>query len=73
MQRVTIPQQKPFIKPATILLYSGRTFCAQTIVTGCANIVVNPIKKKIKRDIFGLVLYTKLKNIIKGNVAHIEK
>ena len=28
------PQQKPFINPATMLLYFGKVFCAQTKVTG---------------------------------------
>ena len=47
MHNATIPQQNPLINPATILLYSGKVLCAQTIVTGCANIVVNPIAKNI--------------------------
>ena len=50
MHNATIPQQNPLINPATILLYSGRVLCAQTIVTGCANIVVNPIAKNITSD-----------------------
>ena len=60
-QSATIPQQKPFINPATILLYSGSVFCAQTITIGCASIVVNPINVNVKRDIIGFYEFERYK------------
>ena len=51
----TIPQEKPTISPATMLLNSGMIFCAITTVTGWANIVANPIDKKKMIDIIGCV------------------
>ena len=48
-----IPQQNPLINPAIMLLYCGNAFCASTNVTGCANIVVNPIKPNITIDSTG--------------------
>ena len=46
----TIPQENPFIMPAIMLLYSGITPCAVTIIIGVAIIVNNPIKAKITID-----------------------
>ena len=54
--RAIIPQQKPFMNPEIMLLYCGRVFCAQTIITGCANIVIKPINAKITIDIIGYCL-----------------
>ena len=68
----TIPQENPFIKPEIILLYSGNTFCAITIVTGVAIIVINPIITKIIREIAGCDLQVNTKSSIRGNVEIIE-
>ena len=56
ISKAIIPQQKPFTKPDTILLYLGKILWAQTKVTGCASIVVNPIIAKIDIDKTGIVL-----------------
>ena len=68
-----IPQQKPFMKPEIILLYSGRTFCAQTKITGWASMVTNPINAKSIIENIGNVLYVKANMTISGNVPNIEK
>ena len=49
----TTPHEKPFIKPAIILLYSGKTFCAISMVTGVASMVINPINTKTTNDNIG--------------------
>ena len=54
--KATIPQQKPFINPATMLLNCGIVFCARTSSTGCASIVTNPIKENIIIEITGELL-----------------
>ena len=73
IQKAITPQQKPLTKPATMLLYLGKVFCAKTNVTGCASIVVKPISAKIIIEKIGIVLYVKENINIIGNVAHIEK
>lgn len=73
IQRATVPQQNPFTKPATILLYFGSVFCAQTRVTGCASIVAKPIKENKDNEKTGIDLYVSAKISIIGNVDHIEK
>ena len=49
----TTPHANPFMNPATILLYSGKVFCAITIVTGWASIVVYPIIINVIKDMIG--------------------
>ena len=53
--KATVPQQKPLINPAIILLYSGNVFCANTIVTGCASIVINPIMLNVNNEKIGIL------------------
>ena len=73
IQKAITPQQNPFTNPATILLYLGKVFCAKTSVTGCASIVVKPIKANIIIEKTGMVLYVRANIISIGKVAHIEK
>ena len=73
IHKATIPQQNPFTKPDTMLLYFGNIFCASTRTTGCANIVVNPIKPNTKSENNGIDLYVKANTIVKGKLDHIEK
>ena len=49
----TMPQENPLIKPEIILLYSGSTFCAKSIVTGVASIMKNPVIINIPIDSIG--------------------
>lgn len=69
----TIPQQKPFTNPDTILLNSGKVFCDHTSTTGWASIVVKPIAANNIVDINSIVLYVSAKPSINGKVPHIEK
>ena len=73
IQRAIIPQQKPLMKPETILLYSGSVFCAQTTAIGCESIVVKPIMENIIIEIIECSRYVNPNNSIIGKVAHIEK
>ena len=69
----TMPQENPFIIPAIILLYSGITPCAVTIIIGVAIIVKSPINPNIIMDNIGCAEYVIINNIISGNVEIIEK
>lgn len=51
-----IPQQNPFAKPDTILLYCGRIFCASIIVSGCDKFVINPMSAKAIILVIGIEL-----------------
>ena len=73
IHKAITPQQNPFTKPETILLYLGKVFCAKTKITGWANIVVKPINPKTNIEAIGIVLYINPKISINGNVAHKEK
>ena len=68
----TIHQEKPFIKPEIILLYSGKTFCAITIVTGVAIIVMKPMTTNMTSDTAGCEEQVKINKIIRGKVEIIE-
>ncbi len=67
------PHAKPFTNPEIILLYCGARFCAKSIITGDAIIVIAPVKIKHKTANHGRVSYVKIKPIKSGQVAIIER
>ena len=67
----TIPQQKPFIKPETKLLYLGKVSWAKTTITGWAKFVVKPVIAYIIKDITDVLaddLNTTFKTVFKWNI-----
>ena len=68
----TTHQENPLINPEMMLLYSGKTFCAKSIVAGVASIVRNPINKNMQRETIGNLWHVNTNKSINGNVEIIE-